>query len=463
MTSSEPSTGTADHEARRRRQVTLGEALLVEQQNRIDCSLGELHDERVRALRALLAHATSRSPWHRKRLSGFDLDRASGADFETLPTMTKTDLMDNFDDIVTDRRVTRELCERHLTNLTDDAYLLDEYHVVASGGASGQRGVFLYGFEAWAILWVSIVRFQQREWAADPTLVGVPRVTAVVAASNPTHISAAIGRTFSTPRNPRHLFPVNQRLEDIVAGLNALQPTILMGYSSFLAHLALEARAGRLRIAPRRVTAISEPLLPETRAAIDDAWGAPIANGYGMSEGATTGCCGHSTHLPDDLCLLEPVDHAGQPVAVGTPAARVYLTNLYNPVLPLIRYEVTDEITILDGPCPCGSPLRRIADPQGRLDDIFTYPEGVTVHPHVFRSLLGRRHEIVEYQVRQTPRGAAVEIVSPSPLDTSPIERELQTALAALGLLQPDVTVTRAATLDRQPTGKLKRFVPLTN
>jgi phenylacetate-coenzyme A ligase PaaK-like adenylate-forming protein len=137
LTSSEPGTATG-YEARRRRQIALGEAVLREQKDRIDCSVGELQDERTRALRALVAHAAARSPWHRERLSGLDVDRAS-ARVETLPTMTKTDLMRNFDRIVTDRRVTRELCDRHLENPTDDAYLLDEYHVVASGGASGQR------------------------------------------------------------------------------------------------------------------------------------------------------------------------------------------------------------------------------------------------------------------------------------------------------------------------------------
>jgi len=50
--------------------------------------------------------------------------RVAGAG-ETLPVMTKTDLMDHFDDIVTDRRITRELCERHLEGLKGDAYLLD--------------------------------------------------------------------------------------------------------------------------------------------------------------------------------------------------------------------------------------------------------------------------------------------------------------------------------------------------
>ena len=148
---------------------------------------------------------------------GIDPGALSEADIASLPVMTKTDLMGNFDDIVTDRRLTRELCERHLGELAGDAYLLGEYHVVASGGSSGQRGVFVYGWDAWAICWASMVRFPQRDWAADPALAGVPRVAAVVAASRATHISAALRHTFATPRIPEHLIPVTQPLEQIVA------------------------------------------------------------------------------------------------------------------------------------------------------------------------------------------------------------------------------------------------------
>src|SRR6187402_2423158 len=101
-------------------------------------------------------------------------------------------------------------------------------------------------------------------------------------------------------------FPVNLRLEEIVDGLNKLQPTVLMAYSSFLPRLATEAQGGRLDISPRRIVAISEPLLPETRHVVHQTWGAPIANGYAMSEGVFSGFCGHGIHLPDDLVIFEP-------------------------------------------------------------------------------------------------------------------------------------------------------------
>ena len=259
--------------------------------------------------------------------------------------MTKTDLMDNFDAIVTDPRLSRQLCEDHLDQRPGE-HLLGEFQVVASGGSSGLRGVFVYGWDAWATCYASNIRFQTREWSLDPSLAQVPRVVAVVAASSPTHISAALSKTFATGDHGRHLFPVNLRLEEIVDGLNELQPTVLMAYSSFLPRLAMEAQAGRLHITPRRIIAISEPLLPEMRHDVQQTWGAPIANGYGMSEGVFSGFCGHGIHLPDDLIIFEAVDVHGRPVGAGELSHRVLVTNLYNHAQPLIRYEVTDQITL---------------------------------------------------------------------------------------------------------------------
>ena len=85
-----------------------------------------------------MSTARERSPWHRERLREVESQALTEADVESLPVMTKADLMDNFDEIVTDRRVTMELCEAHLAGSSRDPYLLGEYSVVASGGSSGR-------------------------------------------------------------------------------------------------------------------------------------------------------------------------------------------------------------------------------------------------------------------------------------------------------------------------------------
>ena len=145
----------------------------------------------------------------------------------------------------------------------------------------------------------------------------------------------------------------------------------------------------------------------------------------------------------------------------GQPGERILVTNLYNPVLPLIRFEVTDEVAIVPGSCPCGSALRRIGDPQGRLDDTFVYPDGTTVHPHVFRDVLGQHPMTVEYQVRQTSGGADIAIVTEGPIDEAALAGSVAAALQRVGLAQPVVIVDLVAAIDRQSSGKLKRFVPL--
>lgn len=69
-----------------------------------------------------------------------------------------------------------------------------------------------------------------------------------------------------------------------MAGLNAFAPSHINAYPSMLHRLALEAGAGRLRIAPLELSCGAEPLLPEARRAIEAAFAVPIINTYACSE-----------------------------------------------------------------------------------------------------------------------------------------------------------------------------------
>jgi phenylacetate-coenzyme A ligase PaaK-like adenylate-forming protein len=104
---------------------------------------------------------------------------------------------------------------------------------------------------------------------------------------------------------------------------------------------------------------------------------------------------------------------------------------------------------------------RRVDDIEGRSDDLFTYPGGIVVHPLVFRSPLGREHHIVEYQVHQTPRGAAIRLRADGEVDVAALATRITAALVRTGVQEPQVTVTRVDAFERQATGKLKRFFPL--
>ena len=100
-------------------------------------------------------------------------------------------------------------------------------------------------------------------------------------------------------------------------------------------------------------------------------------------------------------------------------------------------------------------------DVQGRLDDVFDY-DGRRVHPHVFRSVLGRHSGVVEYQVLQTSVGARIVVRCGAFVDVQGLGVEISDALGGLGLPDPVVDVSVVERLERDPgPAKLRRFVGL--
>lgn len=453
-----------DYEPTRQRHIEYLLPLVGEHFERVGWSAERLRAERTARLRELVEVAVARSAWHRDRLRDVDVRALDEDGLRALPVMSKADLMGNWDAIVTDPEVRLADVYAHIAGLDGDAYFRDELHAVASGGSSGVRGVFAWGWDAWAAVQLTAIRSTLLDRIGDPELASQQPVVMVVAAENATHFTSALAETFATGAVQTHRFRVGLPLEEIVDGLNAVGGDSLATYPSMLSRLVLEARSGRLRIRPRRILTMAEPLLPAARTAAEETWQAPVANMWGTSEGGVTaiGCFrGPGMHLTDDLVIVEAVDADGDPVPPGVRSQKVYLTNLFNPLLPLIRYEISDEVTLLDEPCACGSAHRRIADIEGRSDDDFSYPNGVTVPAHVFRSLLAREPAIYEYQVRQTPAGAELLVCVEGAVDAEGLARRAEQALGRLGAAGPLITTRIVEQIPRLATGKLKRFVPL--
>ena len=453
-----------DYEALRQRHAAQARELMPEYIARLSWPRERIEQEQTAGLRRMIALAREGSSWHRARLALVDVDSLTLADVSSLPVMTKDDLMSHWDEIVTDSRLNLDLANRHLEAITSDAYLLDMYHVVASGGSSGVRGVFAWSWDAWAIAFCAGMRWGARRAALSPATPGSQPVSASVAAAAPTHMTAVLGQTFADPTAVNHRFPVTMPLADIVAGLNAVQPTRLMGYATALNELAREALEGRLRIAPVSIMSTAEPLLPEMRATIEAAWNAPVGSLWGTSEGCTTGApclTGSGMHLSEDMLIVELVGSNGVATRDGEKSDKIFLTNLINPALPLIRYEITDEVRVITEPCPCGSHFKRVDDIQGRVDDMFRYDGGVSIHPHVFRSPLSRDREIIEYQVRQTPRGADVMIRASGDVDEDALRTQIASHVERAGLSNPEITLRTVPSIGRTSAGKLRRFVPI--
>ena len=414
-------------------------------------------------LRALLAHAIENSPFHRQRLAGIDPSHFELADLSGLPVMTKAEMMDSLDAVFTDRRLSRDLAEQALAaTVAEPVPILGEYVAVASGGCSGQRGLFVSDREALVGGFSSLSRWQMARILAlgGPPPGGLPIV--MVGAASAVHVTGSAPAWSAGAQTPFRFIavPATLPVAEIVQRLNSLRPPVLYGYAAMLGRLAAEQHAGRLRIAPVAVTTTSETLTPGIRAAIAEAFGAPIVDIFGSSEGLV------GTSAPDDevlvfnsdMCIAELVDGQNRPVPPGVPSAKVLLTNLCNLTQPLIRYELTDSF-VRQPSAPDHGHLR--AQVRGRADDVLRY-QGVDIHPHVVRSVLVKSPEILDYLVRQTPAGIDLEALAVVSVNTNSLASSLMEALATAGLHHPSVTVRIVDHLQRNPeTGKLRRFMPL--
>ena len=116
--------------------------------------------------------------------------------------------------------------------------------------------------------------------------------------------------------------------------------------------------------------------------------------------------------------MIEVVDYDFRPVPDGMLATRYLLTNLYNRVQPLIRYEVTDMLCKVALPCACGRPFTLIAGVGGRAEDMLRLPRAdgrpgdVQVTPMVvslaIEAFVGVREYAAEHDAghQAAPRGA---------------------------------------------------------
>ena len=146
--------------------------------------LWALRDER---LRALVQHAKAHSPWHADRLAHVDANTLDGGDLSAIPVMTKADLMANWDDIVTDRRLTLEMATDHLVRIATEGhgFLLDEYVVLATGGTSGTRSIFVMDTDATMTFALTLARYSAWRRIHGSQSTNSVQVEAHVTADNP--------------------------------------------------------------------------------------------------------------------------------------------------------------------------------------------------------------------------------------------------------------------------------------
>jgi phenylacetate-CoA ligase len=362
-------------------------------------------------LEDLVQHARTNSAFYREKFANVD-----GSSFELtdLPTSTKAEIMDRFDEALTVRDVHRRDVEEFLADEANlGKYFREKYVLSHTSGSQGRPFLIVQCKENLELLFALQASRGNHHplnvWEAMKHFLSPARLAAVILKRGFYPSACAFEYMPEGARQYLEVLRVSLTDKDLIKRITEFRPTHLTAYASGLHELARQTEAGRLTLKPEleQVVNISERLVPQARKHYAEVFGAPVLDDYAMGECLflTNGCLtSGGMHVNADWAILEVVDKNNRPVPDGTKGANVLITNLANFVQPIIRYEVGDIVTMATKACECGSNLPRIESVEGRDSDMFWIEDedGVRpLSPAVFEEGLRHLVDIREYQLIQ--------------------------------------------------------------
>jgi phenylacetate-CoA ligase len=262
---------------------------------------------------------------------------------------------------------------------------------------------------------------------------------------------------------------VTQRQVMVMRDLGSTILTCTPSYALVLAEaVEREGAASDLRL--RAGFFGAEPWSEGMRAQIERGLGLEAFDIYGLTElggpGVGVECTHHEgLHVFEDHFYPEVVDpESGRPLAPGEEGELV-LTSLRREASPVLRYRTRDRTVLVDKPCSCGSPFRRILKLRGRTDDMLVV-RGENVFPSQIESIVleveglsGNYQLVIDRQVRRLD-SLEVRVEAHAEADREELGRRAEERVRDTIGLGVRVTVLPPGALPRSE-GKARRVVDL--
>jgi phenylacetate-CoA ligase len=204
--------------------------------------------------------------------------------------------------------------------------------------------------------------------------------------------------------NARTLNVYHHRKADygrLVADLRKDPPEILVGLFSVLRQIARRAEEEHEPLRGIKTTfAVGEVVAEHDRREAEQWLGAPLYVQYGCNEVGMVGQeCREQAgcHYAQDDMVIEALDESGRPASSGN----LTFTYFVNRVIPLVRYQIGDTVTLATDPCPCGLPYDRLQNIDGRLAQMVALPNGRAVPGTIFGMVMREYPWVWEFQAEQ--------------------------------------------------------------
>ena len=327
----------------------------------------------------IIHHAYHTVPFYRNTFDQHGIrvsDIQSLADARKIPLLTKSDIRNNFLDLISTKYKKKELLMGGTSGTTGSPLkvLWDQNTCIYNNAVDWRQkswGGVMYGDKLALLLGRPIVSTQRSKppfWQMD-------------------HIHNQLWMSS---------FHLNdENITHYIDKLSSCNPAAIEGYPSTLYIVAEFMNQHNIVLPMRAAFSSSETLLPFQIDAIKKAFSCNLYDFYGLAERVifATECeFHHGKHLNFEYGYTEIVDDNGNEVAEGEKGYLVG-TSLQNYGMPLIRYKTTDITQFISQECQCGRQMTRIENIKTKAEDIVVTPEGkmisASILTHPFKMVNG--------------------------------------------------------------------------
>ncbi len=409
-----------------------------------DKSLDHLLTEQFESLRKMVRYAYKNCPWYRTHFAAVGYrpgDIKNFSDISRLPVLTKRDLRQNLD------------------GLLSEAVPVKERAKSISGGTTGRpvsfyrekrsqaykRGIDLALFRHYG--WKD-GQWQGWLWAAPRDLDEPETFTERIK-------NLLAERTYCL--DAKHLS--DESYETFVQDTIKYKPPVISAYPSLAYDLAERIEAGR--VTPVRVpvvTVTAEPLYDFQREKIEKYLADKVYDRYGSREFGTAAFeCDYKDgmHIFTESVYIETLESEYADDNIGT----IVVTDLLNHAMPLIRYRIGDFGRVEYKPCNCGLSSPRLFDVRGRETDIIWRPDGSGISGTMLIGVITRFTIDANVQIVQKKLDEITVRVEGDPTDYSEeIEHMKNTLDDELGGIF-NIVVEGVKEIKRAPSGKYRYII----
>ena len=368
----------------------------------VKLSADKMRSLQDRKLRKLLRYAWNHSAYYRTAFecAGITEEQLDTLPLSCFPTIDKQALLEHFDELVTVPDLKQEnLREFDAGEAADRKPYQGKYHVVHSSGSTGKPGYFVYDGDAWSQMLLGIIRAAL--WGMSmPQILGLlmkrPRIVYIAATDGRYGGAMAVGDGIDGVGASQLYLDIKTPVTEWISQLKAFKPNIVIGYPSAIKILAQLMENGEVSLDAERVISCGEPLGTSLRTYLEKIFRTQVVNFYGSSESLALGV---ETNPKDGMLLFDDMN------VIEVENGVMYLTCLYNYAQPLIRYRLSDRLT-LKAPEGGELPFTRAVGLLGRNEDVLWFEDGrgnrEFLHPLAIEGFC--IEGLKDYQFRQTTK-----------------------------------------------------------